>query len=348
MQIEPTDHCNLACAMCAPHAEAWPSVHGVPKGAMPMRLYERVLDGLVEGDCSFDHLILQWLGDPSLHPDLERMVGLAGERLAGRVGHVRIDTNALVLTEPRIDRLLAHKVRKMPLLVVFTLDAATGAAYRRVKGRDGLERARRHARYLLARRRDAGRVDVQLQFVVQPGNAHEAAAFLRYWAALARCHGSRGGHVEVMFKRLSVGGGAAGQAAADALYERTLREAGIHAHHEEGFSISVWAERPWQADDAHVKRAACPGAWFTPVVRHDGHLMMCCADLGGELDLGSLETATFRALWEGERATRLRLDHLGGRFTGVCARCGGVNWYRLEDTHVAEVRRRAVELGVTE
>lgn len=347
LQIEPTDHCNLACAMCAPHAEAWPTVHGIPKGVMPMGLYERILEKLVAGNCTFDHLILQWLGDPSLHPDLERMVGLAGERLAGRIGHVRVDTNALVLTEPRIDRLLAHKARKMPLLVVFTLDAATAATYRRVKGRDGLERARRHARYLLARRREVGRVDVQLQFVVQAGNAHEAGAFLRYWANLARCHGSRGGHVEVMFKRLSVGGGAAGQAAADALYERTLRDAGIHAHQEEGFSVSVWADRPWQADDAHAQRTACPGAWFTPVVRHDGQLLMCCADLGGELALGSLTEAGFHSLWEGERATRLRLDHLAGRFNGVCARCGGVNWYRLEASHIEAVRRRAAELGIS-
>ena len=346
LQIEPTDHCNLACAMCAPHAEHWPTVHGIPKGAMPLALYEHILDGLVAGNCTFDHLILQWLGDPSLHPDLERMVGLAGSRLAGRLGHVRVDTNGLVLTEPRLDALIAHKSPAMPLLVVFTLDAATPATYRRVKGKDGLERARKHARHLLARRGDTGPIDVQLQFVVQPGNAHEAEGFLRYWASLARCHGSRGGHVEVMFKRLSVGGGAAGQAAADALYERTLTSAGIKPYSEDGFSVSVWAERPWQRDDAHAERTACPGAWLTPVIRHDGHLMMCCADLGSELDLGSLADTDFRSLWEGERATRTRLAHLAGRFEGVCARCGGVNWYRLEAHHIEATRQQARELGL--
>ncbi len=346
LQVEPTDRCNLACTMCAPHAESWPTVHGIPKGLMPLALYERVLAGLVAGDCHFDHLILQWLGDPSLHPDLERMVGLAGHTLGARVGHVRVDSNAILLTETRLDRMLREKAPAVPLLLVFTLDAATAATYRRVKGREGLEKVRRHVRHLLRNRAGVGRVDVQLQFVVQPGNAHEAAAFLAYWSALATCHDSEGGHVEVMFKRLSVGGGAAGQAAADALYDTTLHEAGITAHTEGGFSVSIWQERPWQADDAHKARGPCPGAWLTPVVRHDGELLMCCADLGSELRLGSLAEHDFRTLWEGEVATRLRLQHLAGRFEGVCASCGGVNWYRMPPGAAAATRERARALGV--
>ncbi len=333
--------------MCAPHAEGWDQVHGVPKGRMAWTTYERVLDGLVAGDCHFDHVILQWLGDPSLHPDLERMIGRAGERLAGRVGHVRIDTNGLTLTEPRLDRLLAFKARAVPLLVVFTLDAATPATYRRVKGRDGLERARRHVRYLLAHRRGAGRIDVQVQFVVQPGNAHEAAAFLAYWRGWWRCHGPGGGHLEVLFKRLSVGGGGPGQAAADALYERTLADAGVDEAHDDGFSVGVWRARPWQADDAHTARGPCPGAWLTPVVRHDGHLMMCCADLAGDLDLGSLVEHDFRTLWEGPKATAVRLGQLAGRFEGACAACGGVNWYGMPAEGPDATRRRARELGLT-
>ena len=140
LQVEPTDHCNLACAMCAPHAESWTTVHGIPKGLMPLNLYQRVLAGLVAGDCHFDHLILQWLGDPSLHPELERMVGLAGHTLGSRVGHIRVDSNGILLTEARLERMLREKAPDVPLLLVFTLDAATAATYRRVKGREGIER----------------------------------------------------------------------------------------------------------------------------------------------------------------------------------------------------------------
>lgn len=346
LQVEPTDHCNLACAMCAPHAERWPTVHGIPKGYLDVELYARIVRGLAESGCRFDHLILQWLGDPSLHPRLDELVGLAGDHLAGRVGHLRVDTNGVLLTPERIDRLLARRAPRVPLLLVFTLDAVTPATYRATKGRDGLEAARRHVRHLLVRRRrlaDPGAVRVQVQFVVQGSNHHEAAAFLDYWTRAFDCVGGRAGHGELLFKRLSVGGGAGGQAAADQLYEATLRGAGIRASASDWLSVSVWEDRPWQRDDAHSARSACPGLWYTPVIRHDGHLLMCCSDLRGELDLGSLADHGFLELWNGPRARARRLAHLAGRFEGVCAGCGGINWYRLGEG-IAERTLRGLPL----
>jgi hypothetical protein len=56
---------------------------------------------------------------------------------------------------------------------------------------------------------------------------------------------------------------------------------------------------------------------------------MCCADLRSELDLGSLADHSFRALWEGPRARSERKKHREGKFDGVCATCGGINWYTL-------------------
>lgn len=331
LQIEPTDHCNLACAMCAPHAERWETVHGVPKGYLDRTLYARILRGLVADDLRFDHVILQWLGDPSLHPDLEWMIGEASRVLAHRTGYVRFDSNAILLTPPRMEQILRELSGEVPLTCVFTVDAVSPEAYRRTKGRDGLERARRHIRHLLARRRsldDPRQVRVQVQFVVQPGNAHEAGDFLRYWTDALTCTGD-GGHGEILFKPLSVGGGATGQAAANALYRRTLREAGIEALVGDRLSVTVWEDNPWQRDDAQGIRRPCPGLWYTPVVRQDGHLVMCCADLRSELDLGSLAVSGFRELWEGPRARAEREKHRNGVFEGVCAGCGGINWYTL-------------------
>jgi radical SAM protein with 4Fe4S-binding SPASM domain len=82
------------------------------------------------------------------------------------------------------------------------------------------------------------------------------------------------------------------------------------------------------------------------VIRHDGALLMCCADLHSELVLGNLHESTFAELWQGERATRLRLDHLAGRFEGVCAGCGGINWYDTTEAMRADARRRGRLLGL--
>ena len=96
LQVEPTDHCNLRCRMCAPHHEGWETVHGVPKGLRPVSLWERVLDGLVADNVCFDPIIFQWLGDPS--PRVARLIGLAADKLGDRVGYLRVDANAIRLT----------------------------------------------------------------------------------------------------------------------------------------------------------------------------------------------------------------------------------------------------------
>lgn len=331
LQIEPTDVCNLSCTMCAPHHDGWEQIHGVPKGRMDLARYERIVRSLADEDCRFDHVIFQWLGDPSLHPELEGMVGLAAEHLGSRVGYLRVDTNAIVLTPARMDRLLdcaaAHP--DVPLLLVFTIDAVTPETYLRVKGQDALLRVRRNVRHLLRRRAQRGvSVNVELQFVLQDGNAHEARDFIGYWTDFLACQGHGVGHTDIMIKRLSVGAGGPGQLAADELYERTVREQGIRAEVGPHLEVKVWEHRPWESTASTGPRQPCPGLWMTPVIRHDGHLMMCCADLGGELDLGSLDDASFRELWEGPVAVQRRIAHIEGRFEGVCADCGGINWYR--------------------
>jgi len=346
LQIEPTDVCNLSCTMCAPHHEGWAQIHGVPKGRMDLDLYRRIVDGLADEECRFDHVIFQWLGDPSLHPDLEEMVAHAQDRLGDLVNYLRIDTNAITLTPSRMDRLVEVYARRpeVPLLLVFTIDAVTAATYERVKGQDALLRVRKHVRHLLRRRAElSGEVNlnVELQFVLQPGNAHEAGDFIAYWSDFLACQGASSGHTDIMIKRLSVGAGGPGQLEADELYERSCTEQGIRAEVREHVEVKVWERRPWESTAGNeAKRQPCPGLWMTPVIRHDGHLMMCCADLGGELDLGSLDEAGFRTLWEGPAALKKRVDHIEGRFEGVCADCGGINWYTTTNEVVEDTLRR--------
>ena len=348
LQIEPTDMCNLRCKMCAPHAEGWDQIHAIPKGSMDMVLYESIIDGLVRDDCRFDHIIFQWLGDPSLHPQLPRMLQLAAQKLVGRVGYLRVDTNAIRLPPARMDQLLDAASDEVPLLLVFTIDAHTSETYKVVKGVDALARVRANIRHLVRRRSALNvPVNIQLQFVVQDGNAHEAGDFLGYWSDLLSCQGGSQWHDELMFKRLSVGGGTTGQAAADRLYEDTMARFNIEAGVVGGVHVHVWTARPWQNDDENSgPRTACPGLWLTPVIRHDGQLMMCCADLRGELKLGSLANRGFRELWDGEKATQHRMKHLSGRFEGICGSCGGINWYRLTQKMKTSARERAEVLGI--
>ena len=345
LQVEPTDQCNLRCKMCAPHYEGWESVHTIPKGNLSVDLWQQVLNGFVQEDIRFDHIIFQWLGDPLVHPRIMDLMQMAAKEMQGRVQYLRLDSNCILLNESRISALCSiAKTYSLPILLVCTLDAHTPKVYEEVKGADQLLRVRKNIHSLLKARKELGdqcMLNIQVQFVVQEGNAHECHSFLYYWQSVFDEYGGAW-HDELMFKRLSVGGGAKGQSQADQLYEQSIHKGGITQKSYGNLHVLCWEKRPWQNDDQHQeKRSPCPGLWLTPVIRHDGSLMMCCADLSGTLQLGSLHTQSFSQLWFGQEANRHRQNHLKGVFTDACIHCGGINWYTLTDEIVTQVEVRS-------
>jgi MoaA/NifB/PqqE/SkfB family radical SAM enzyme len=338
--------------MCKPHADGWQTIHGVPKGFLDVEVWKHIARGLNEDKIEFDHIIFQWLGDPSLHPNLPELIRIAVTQLGEQVNYLRIDTNAILLDRPVMDDLLRQSLQSpVPILMVFTIDAASSDVYQKLKGGDHYQRVLKNIRYLIRERRrlgSAARFNIQLQFVVQEQNAHQVKAFLVYWSNLISCQAGQW-HDEIMFKRLSVDGGGEGQANADSIYHQAVLQEGITNGLHGRAHVSVWSDRPWQHDDKHQgPRTPCPGLWMTPVIRHDGRLMMCCADLKGELQLGSLLQATFLELWEGEHADAIRQSHMKGQFEGVCKHCGGINWYDLKASQkeqtTSRIRARQIDL----
>ena len=339
LQVEPTDHCNLACGMCKPHAEQWSQIHSVPKGFMSVDLWTAIVDSFLEDEIVFDHIIFQWLGDPLFHPRLHELI-LQAQRLKGQVQYLRVDSNMILLDETRTVSLLEGATGSIPLLLVASIDAYSPEVYTDVKGFDRLDIVRKNLRRLLRlRQKLSAPVNLQLQFVVQQENAHEASLFKQYWLDILRCYGTGGiWHDEIMFKRLSVDGGAHGQEQADAIYVEAILNAGFRNESIEGVQIQVWEHQPWQMNEndrvTGIVRSACPALWSTPVIRHDGALMLCCADLEGQMSLGNLDTNRFKDLWLSKSARRRRHQHLNGQFADKCKDCGGVNWYDLPPHHM--------------
>ncbi len=256
LQIEPTDFCNLTCPMCHPQQGFRPNLHGdLAKGYMDTSVFRSIVDGIERSDVCFDHVIFQWLGDPSLHPELFEMLDYAIDRIHDRVGYFRIDTNAILLTADRVDQLVEAYLKhpETPVLVVLSLDSITRETYRRVKGRDYFDVVMDNVHHLLERRGEIDRDDiclnVEFQFVLQSHNAHEARQFIDYWDA--KCAEGRNGvgYNDIMVKRLSVGTGGAKQREADALYARAIEEQKLEPFDKEHIHLKLWMERAWEEHD---------------------------------------------------------------------------------------------------
>jgi len=256
LQIEPTDFCNLTCPMCHPQQGFRPNLHGdLLKGYMDTSLYRKIIDGIARGRATFDHLIFQWLGDPSLHPELFEMLDYALERVPDRFEYFRIDTNAILLTPDRVEQLLNAYLRcpEKPVLIVFSLDSISRETYKRVKGRDCFDLVMENVNHFLTRRGeldlDSVNLNAEFQFVLQEGNHHEVGDFVRYWDEVCAKGRNGVGYNDVMIKRISVGTGGQKQHEADQLYARAIREHALEPFDKEHLHLKIWMERAWEEHD---------------------------------------------------------------------------------------------------
>jgi len=88
LQIEITTGCNLRCAGCqrtlGMASGSWRNAH------MPAQRFAAILGNAPPADT----IILQGIGEPTLHPDLPQLI--ASARAAGKFGAISFNTNALV------------------------------------------------------------------------------------------------------------------------------------------------------------------------------------------------------------------------------------------------------------
>ena len=256
LQIEPTDFCNLTCPMCHPQQGFRPNLHGdLLKGYMDTALFRRIVDGIAASDVCFDHVIFQWLGDPSLHPELFEMLAYALDHIADRVGYFRIDTNAVLMGPDRIEQLVQAYSRHplTPVLMVFSLDAITRKTYRKVKGRDFFDRVMDNIGCFLERR---GQLDLpsinlnaEFQFVLQKANHAEVKRFIDHWDQTCAQGRNGVGYNDIMVKRIAVGTGGSKQHEADRLYADTIGRFQIEPFDKAHIHLKLWMERAWEEHD---------------------------------------------------------------------------------------------------
>ena len=239
VNLELTDHCNLACTMCSQSLRD--EAHGVPMRFMDFDTWARALDGLRGlADVS---LCPHWLGEPTLHPEFERLVRHAFAENAGNTlfRHFKLHTNAVILPESRAALLLELAARDAHApdtfqAVHFSVDAFSADAYTRVKGRDRREQVYRNVARFLELRAARGQVwpRAHVAMVVQPGNAHEVVDFVEHWAEVLASLGQPFRLTSdwppfdrdaIYLRRLNAGD----QPAADALHARACAEVGLSA-----------------------------------------------------------------------------------------------------------------------
>jgi putative metalloenzyme radical SAM/SPASM domain maturase len=149
---------------------------GEPEGDLSMRLFRALAPALP----GLEALILNGVGEPLLHPQLEEMIRAARERMPGE-GWVGFQSNGLLLTDARAVSLASAGLNR----VCFSIDGVSPQTFRKVREGGEIEGVERALAAMAAAKKHCGRPDLQVgvEFVVMRGNLRELPDALRWSAA---------------------------------------------------------------------------------------------------------------------------------------------------------------------
>jgi MoaA/NifB/PqqE/SkfB family radical SAM enzyme len=270
-----------------------------------------------------DRVVLHGIGEPLLNREIFDIVAY----LKGRVPVVLFNSDAISLTARRAGRLIESGLDEYRV----SMDAATRATYRRIRGVDQFDRVVDNVRRLIQIARELGRATprVSLWFTASRANLDELPEFARLAADL--------GVAEVYVQRLVFNG--LGLATEDnALHGQLLaREQALLGEAEtlaRGSGVAMRASglttplvslgrpapgtRPW---------AGCQRPWTLSYVTANGNVLPCCISPWVARDyealvLGNAFTTRFGEIWNGEGYQRFRRQFESETPPDPCRGCG--------------------------
>lgn len=270
-----------------------------------------------------DRVVLHGIGEPLLNREIFDIVAY----LKGHVPMVLFNSDAISLTARRAGRLIDSGLDEYRV----SMDAATRATYRLIRGVDQFDRVVDNVRRLIQIMRGVGRATprVSLWFTASRANLDELPEFARLAAGL--------GVAEVYVQRLVFNGlGLATEE--NALHGRLLareqallgeaetlaRDSGV-AVRASGLTTPLGSlgrqapeTRPW---------AGCQRPWTLSYVTANGNVLPCCispwvARDYAALVLGNAFTTPFGEIWNGEGYQRFRNQFETDVPPDPCRGCG--------------------------
>jgi len=283
--FEPTTHCNLRCPQCPSGLRAFTR----PTGMAQMDLFRLAVDQLAP---DLVYLLLYFQGEPYLNPDFLEMARYARARgiyaASSTNGHYLSPEKARATVESGLSEL------------IISIDGVTQETYAAYRVGGQLEKVKEGVRNLVAARRAAGTVHpfIILQFLVVRPNEHEIEA--------VKALGKKLGVDQVLLKTAQI-------------YDYEQGDHLIPTHPR----YSRYRQRPdgrWEIKNKLNNQ--CWKLWQGIEITWDGKVLPCCFDKDATHEMGNLQDAPFRDIWQSEAYQTFRAQILRGRAQiEMCRNC---------------------------
>jgi radical SAM protein with 4Fe4S-binding SPASM domain len=270
--VETTAKCNLYCPMCPRET------HKQPKEDMTDAIFERLVQGAAH---TGEHMMLIGLGEPLMDRKIFDRIEYCERHSISTL----LSTNGTLLTEKGANALLKTRLAHLTL----SFDGASKETFEHYRKGARFEKVRDNfVRFARMKHESGSKMQVVVQFVRMPGNAHEVEEFRDFWNAVPGVDQVR------------------------------VKEDETNLVQPEGRHARSSTEQSGSSRPCHY---LWRGAMY---VKHDGRVFPCCQSymLDGQ-PVGDLRDSDLEEIFNSEEMRRLRRLHAAGRAGEIdmCARC---------------------------
>jgi radical SAM protein with 4Fe4S-binding SPASM domain len=166
--VETTAKCNLYCPMCPRET------HKQPKEDMTAQIFERLVSGASR---TAEHMMLIGLGEPLMDSEIFDRIEFCERHGVSTL----LSTNGTLL-----DERAAQKLLDSPLAhVTLSFDGASKETFEQYRKGARFEKVRDNfVRFARMKHQRGLKLQIVVQMVRLPGNAHEVDEFRRFWSAI--------------------------------------------------------------------------------------------------------------------------------------------------------------------
>lgn len=174
LHIEPVSYCNLRCPKCFQADSTF--TKPAYMGYMDVNLFKKIIDEAVDAGCKF--LTMASRGEPLLHPKFGKIM----EYTKGKFFDLKLDTNAMPITEEKSHQLLQNGVTEL----VFSVDTFDKDEYKKITKHGDFERVVKNIkRFHEIRRREYPKSKCKTRVsAVLYTDDFNVKNFLKFWGAI--------------------------------------------------------------------------------------------------------------------------------------------------------------------
>jgi radical SAM protein with 4Fe4S-binding SPASM domain len=166
--VETTAKCNLYCPMCPRET------HKQPKEDMTDQIFERLVEGAAR---TGEHMMLIGLGEPFMDKKIFDRIEFCERHGVATL----LSTNGTFLDEALAQRLLDSNLQHITL----SFDGASKETFERYRKGAKFEKVRDNfVRFCRMKHARGAKLQIVVQMVRMPGNAHEADEFRSFWSQI--------------------------------------------------------------------------------------------------------------------------------------------------------------------